>query len=319
MPEVTDDVLGEPFTVETIELPDDEEGAVVATLVHHPASAPGDRAVLYLHGFSDYFFQVELARWWAERGYAFYALDLRKYGRSLRDHHTPAWTTDLHAYFEEIDAAWERITGRDGHRHVVLTGHSTGGLTASLWAHHRQPAALVGLVLNSPWLDLHGSAWMRSLVGRVALDHVGRRRPRREIVRRVETFYSRSLHRAHQGEWDFDVALKPLQGMAVHAGWLRAVRRGHAEVHRGLDVPSPVLVLSSATTAWPREMGEDVHRNDVVLDVRQIRRWASSLGRHVTSAAVGGARHDVFLSLPDARAAAYRELDTWLTAYVEDR
>lgn len=313
------DVLGEPFTVETIDLADDDEGPVVATLVHHPAASATDRAVLYLHGFSDYFFHDELARWWSRRGYAFYALDLRKYGRSLRDHHTPAWTTDVHAYFEELDAAWERITHRDGHRHVVLTAHSTGGLTASLWAHHRRPRELAGLVLNSPWLDLHGAAWMRSLVGGAVLDQLGRRQPRREIARKVEGFYSRSLHHEHEGEWDFDLALKPLHGMAVHAGWLRAIRRGHAEVHRGLDVPAPVLVLSSGATAWPREMGEDVHRHDIVLDVRQIRRWASSLGRHVTSVAVDGARHDVFLSLPDAREAAYRELETWLTAYVEPR
>ena len=64
-------------------------------------------------------------------------------------------------------------------------------------------------------------------------------------------------------------------------------------------------------------MGEAVHRNDVVLDVEQIRRWASSLGRHVTSIAVEGARHDVVLSLPEVRARVYDELDTWLQAWVE--
>ena len=315
---MTTDVLGEPCTAETIELPAEDEGGLVATLVHRPAEAVDTRrAVLYLHGFSDYFFHVDLAQWWADRGYAFYALDLRKYGRSLRDHHTPAWVSDLHDYFGELDEAWDRVTGRDGHDQVVVVAHSTGGLTASLWAHHRQPAQLAGLVLNSPWLDMHGAAWLRSVAGKVALDRLGRHRPRHEIRRKVEGFYSRSLHREHDGEWDFDLALKPLHGMAVHAGWLRAVRRGHAEVHRGLDVPCPVLVLSSRRTAYPRAMGDDVHRSDVVLDVHQIRRWASSLGDHVTSVAVDDARHDVFLSLPEARVAAYREVDTWLTSYVE--
>ena len=64
-------------------------------------------------------------------------------------------------------------------------------------------------------------------------------------------------------------------------------------------------------------MGDDVHRNDVVLDVEQIRRWAPSLGRHVTSIAVEGARHDVVLSLPEARAQVYGALDAWLRAWVE--
>ena len=37
-------------------------------------------------------------------------------------------------------------------------------------------------------------------------------------------------------------------------------------------------------------MTDDVHSHDIVLDVEQIRRWAPSLGRHVTSIAVDGAR-----------------------------
>ena len=65
-------------------------------------------------------------------------------------------------------------------------------------------------------------------------------------------------------------------------------------------------------------MGEDVHSHDIVLDVAQIRRWATASGRHVTYVAVAGARHDVVLSLPAPRAAAYDELGRWLGAYVDD-
>jgi alpha-beta hydrolase superfamily lysophospholipase len=137
------DILGEPYLSETIELPDDEEGPVVATLVHRRTDADdgADRrgAVLHLHGFSDYFFQTPAADYWTERGYDFYALDLRKYGRSLRPHQTPNFVTDLRHYFEEIDEAMARIRDRDGHTHVIVTAHSTGGLVAPLWAHVRRP------------------------------------------------------------------------------------------------------------------------------------------------------------------------------------
>ena len=40
--------------------------------------------MLYVHGFSDYFFQTALADFFAARGLAFYALDLRKSGRARR-------------------------------------------------------------------------------------------------------------------------------------------------------------------------------------------------------------------------------------------
>ncbi len=64
-------------------------------------------------------------------------------------------------------------------------------------------------------------------------------------------------------------------------------------------------------------MSEDVHTTDIVLDVRQIRRWSPRLGRHVTYVSVPDARHDVFLSRTEPRAFAFAALDRWLTQFVE--
>lgn len=309
------DVLGAPYTRRTIDLGADSEGEVVTTLVHLSAAEPTDRAVLHVHGFADYFFHTEYAEWWTARGYDFYAVDLRKYGRSLREHQTPNYVEDLREYYADLDAVWEVIT-RD-HTAVVAAAHSTGGLTLPLWLNDRQPAELTGLLLNSPWLDMQGAAWLRSLPGRAALDQIGVRQPRRVIPRVVNGLYGRSLHRDFEGEFDFNFAWKPLDSYPVYAGWLRAIRRGHSEIHRGLDIAAPTLVLSSGRTVFPKEMGEEVHTSDVVLDVQQIRRWASSLGSHVTSIGIEGARHDVVLSRPAIRARVYEEIGHWLSAYVE--
>ncbi|WP_372729191.1 alpha/beta hydrolase, partial [Nocardioides sp.] len=280
------DLLGPPWLAETIDLPPDEEGTVVATLVSATAEAPSDKAVLHLHGFADYFFQTEYADWWRQRGYYFYALDLRKYGRSLQPHQTPNYATDLREYYPELDAAWHRITERDGHRHVVLSAHSTGGLTLPLWAHdQRLGSTLAGMVLNSPWFDMHGSLLQRT-VGARLMSRLGRRRPRQQIPRDVDGFYARSLHRDHEGEWEFDLAWKPLHSWPVYAGWLRAVREGHRRLHRGLDLDCPTLVLSSGATSRPLRMSDEVHAHDVVLDVSQIRQWSPAVSRHVTYVAV---------------------------------
>jgi alpha-beta hydrolase superfamily lysophospholipase len=315
----TVDVLGEPWMAETIGLPPDDEGPVVATLVSRRARRPTTRAVLHVHGFADYFFQTEYAEWWLDRGYDFYALDLRKYGRSIRPHQTPTYVADLHEYFAEIDLAMWRIVQRDGHDQVVASAHSTGGLTFPLWADERRPAELTGMVLNSPWFDLHGSAWTRSPAASRLLERVARRQPMREIPREVTGFYTRSLHRDHDGDWEFDLTWKPVESFPVRAGWLRAIRRGHAQLHAGLSVACPVLVLSSGATKRPTEMGEEVHSHDVVLDVPQIRQWSPAVGPHVTYVAVAGARHDVVLSRPEPRAKVYDELDKWHTAYVVAR
>lgn len=316
IPDAATDVLGEPYRSEVIDLPPDEEGRVVATLVHRAAGVPTTKAVLHVHGFADYFFQTGYAEWWNERGYDFYALDLRKYGRSLLPHQTPTYITDLRDYHDELDEAWRRVTERDGHTEVLLSAHSTGGLVTGLWADDRRPAALRGAVMNSPWLELQGSALMR-VVGTPVLKQLGARQPRREIKRHVTGLYGRSLHKDHDGEWDFDLLLKPIESFTVYAGWLRAVREGHARLHRGLALPCPVLVLSSGRSTMPQEMGEDVHGTDIVLDVEQIRRWATAYGPHVTYVAVDGARHDVVLSLEEPRRKVYETISTWLAAWVD--
>jgi alpha-beta hydrolase superfamily lysophospholipase len=308
------DVLGAPYHTETIELPDDEEGPVVATLVCRAAQAPTPRAVLHVHGFADYFFQTPAADYWVERGYDFYALDLRKYGRSLLEHQTANFVTDLRDYYPEIDEAYRRIVERDGHEHLVVTGHSTGGLITPLWAHDRQPA-LAGMVLNSPWLDLQGSLLLRT-AGTKAIDQLGARRPYLTIPRDVSGFYARSLHRDHDGEWDFDLTWKPLESHPVYAGWLRAVRRGHARAHRGLAVPAPVLVLTSALSGRPREYDETCSRTDIVLDVELIRKWAHKLADNVTLVRVAGALHDVTLSREPVRRRAFDEITRWSAAYL---
>src|SRR5262245_425016 len=115
-----------------IPLDPDDEGEVLATLVRRRSDGgPSNRAVLYVHGFTDYFFQTHLADFYAARGWDFYALDLRKYGRSLRPHQTPNFVRDIAEYYPELDAAAEQIRA-DGHDTLLVNAHSTGGLVTAL-------------------------------------------------------------------------------------------------------------------------------------------------------------------------------------------
>jgi len=309
------DLLGAPYTRETIELPDDYEGPVIATLVRRPLAEGADRgAVLHLHGYCDYFFQTATAEFFTDLGYDFYALDLRKHGRSLLPHQTPNFCLDLAEYFAELDEAVDRIRNRDGHQRLVLSGHSTGGLIGCLWAAarladgHRVADAFV---LNSPWLDLQGSFLLRT-AGTEAINRLGQRRPYAVVPRTVSGVYGETLHADCNGEWDFDWSWKPRESFPIRAGWLRAMRKGHRAVHRGIDVGAPVLTLCSTASLSAQEWSDDAASKDTVLDVKQIAKWSHQLSRNVTVARLEGAIHDVLCSREDVRKTAFASIQRWL-------
>jgi len=312
------DLLGDGYQQRVLELGDDPdgEGAIRAVLVRREtrASETVERAVLYVHGFSDYFFQTDLADFFAERGSAFYALDLRKSGRSRRPGQTAHYVSDLVQYDAELDAALDIVISEQPDRPVLVVAHSTGGLITALWLHRRRRttgvAPIDGLVLNSPWFDLQGKPINRNLLTWL-MRPLAKLRPFREI-KLPPGVYASTLHTSGTGEWDFDLELKPMGGFPVTIGWLNAIRRGHAQLHRGLNIGVPSLVLRSDRTVYERTYSPASDRADTVLDVTQIARWAGCLGGETTVVPIHGARHDVFLSQQDARHEAYRRVDDWL-------
>jgi alpha-beta hydrolase superfamily lysophospholipase len=314
---VEPDLLGAPYERQTIDLGEDAEGPVTATLVRRRSDRPTGAAVLYVHGFVDYFFQTHLADFYTGRGVDFYAIDLRKYGRSLHPHQTPNHCADVTEYYAEIDEAVRIIRAGDGHDRLLVNGHSTGGLVAALWAHDRREAdAVQGLFLNSPFLDFNAPWAVRNVVGPIA-GGFGRFRPDAKLPFGLNEVHGRSIHRDHDGEWEYDLTWKPLTGFPVRAGWLRAIRAAHARVHAGLDVRVPILVACSTTSYKQARWGEAARTADSVLDVDQIARWTPALGRHTTLIRVEGGLHDVVLSAEPARGRLFAEADRWLTTYFD--
>ena len=316
------DMLGDGYRQHVMELgiDPDGEGSIAAVLTRRE---PGDGdvargAVLYVHGFSDYFFQTELADFFADRGLAFYALDVRKSGRARRPGQTAHYVSDLIRYDDELGRALRIVAGAQPGLPVIVLAHSTGGLIVPLWLDRRRAAGRVapvtGLVLNSPWFDLQGNAVVRGPLTQ-ALRALARVRPYRALTG-PPGVYGQTLHVSGTGEWDFDTDLKPLDGFPVTIGWINAVRRGQAELHHGLDVGVPSLILRSDRSDFSRDYTPVSDRADTVLDVAQIARWAGCLGGETTVVPIEGARHDVFLSLAEPRAHAYAVMGEWLRQHV---
>ena len=267
--------------------------------------------MLYVHGWNDYFFQRHLADEVAASGIDFYALDLRRYGRSLREGQLAGFIIDLRDYFVELDRAVEIL--RADHDDIVLHGHSTGGLVLSLYLNAR-PDAASALVLNAPWLELQGSPALRPAL-QVMFGAVRQLSPTASLAMSDNGFYRRSISAAQDGEWDYRLDLKGDKAFAIRVGWLAAIMNGHSAISAGLAIDVPILVGISARSDFARKWSDDLLEVDTVLDVEQLASRAHRLGRHVTLVKFDGALHDLALSRPEIRDQWFAEIRRWLASY----
>lgn len=306
------DPLGDGFQMRYVHQPDDYAGHERSTIIRHLcADSTVTRGVLYVHGFNDYFFQAEEATQFNRHGYDFYAVDLRKYGRSLLPGQKRCDARDLSEYFADIDSALMQMH-RDGVTRIALMGHSTGGLICSLYlARRANPVKIDALILNSPFLDwnLGKIEWAVPVVSAI-----GYLFPDLPVPQGKSTAYGESIHRSHHGEWDFNTRWKSLRSEPVSAGWVRTIDRAQEELHQAnRPIHVPILLMFSARSHSADAWDPACRDSDVVLDVNDILRYGVLLGTDVTCVKVVGGVHDLFLSAPAVRAALYNKVFSWLT------
>ena len=361
------DVLGADYESRTIPLMDDDAGPVVATLVRYrgrassaptsspaaptlspaPTTSPTDThsacseatpqpphfVLLYIHGRNDYFFQRELAEDIAGCGGAFYALDLRRYGRSLRPGQRMGFVSNLSLYDEDISEALDLIREDYPDLPLVLMGHSTGGLLATLWA-NRHPGALDGLILNSAWLEMQTMASMRSAVVPI-LERIASRNPMWAVPGGDgPDHYGRSLREGWNAldaplpdslaaypddpavkGWSYALEWKRPGSYPAYAAWLEAILDGHENVASSVHLDIPVLSMMSTSSYFGEEFSEAVFSSDVVLDREVILERSARLGPLVTMASFPG-KHDLLLSDPQVRAEVYDTMNRWIGAFI---
>ncbi|MFR9649701.1 MAG: alpha/beta hydrolase [Rikenellaceae bacterium] len=307
-----EDILGDDFQQLTMQSGSGE----CATLVACVPLLDSGRAVLYVHGYNDYFFQAGMAQQFRNRGYNFYAVDLRGYGRSMVEEQTPFQVAELSDYFEDIDSALSIMSG-EGVESVVLMGHSTGGLTLSLYADNKEHNPMVeALVLNSPFFDMNLGWFVEKMVVPV-MSTLGGRFPTIATSSSEKIgAYAQSLLSRYHGEWEYDESMKFSTSLPISSMWIRAIHHGHKELHGGLNIPYPTLVMHSDNTVNGNNWTPEHQSGDSVLDVRDIAKYAPGVGKDVTVVEIKGALHDIVLSEESVRNHAYQVIFDWLDSAV---
>lgn len=303
------DILGDGFEMAFINHPADYSGKVRSTVIRKLATAPSHKAILYVHGFSDYFLQKEMAQMFVDHGYNFYAIDLRKYGRSLLEGQRLFQVRDLHEYFPDIDSAVEIISA-DGTESIALLGHSTGGLTTSLYMSEKPSPLIKALMLNSPFLDWNMPTFMKKVIIPIA-SSFGRVFPNVKIHQEPDAGYANTLSAHHQGEWHYreDWKLDVLPDPDL--GWIRAIYQGQKQLRRQ-SVKVPVLLMHSSCSVKKGVSKESYFHADAILDVETISYYGTRLGNDVTEVTFQDGLHDLVLSKKIIREQVYETMLSWL-------
>ncbi len=301
------------LTLDAAPLDPEPEAPVVATLVRRAGATKHPYAVLHVHGWNDYFFHTHVVDGFDEHGVTCYGIDLRRCGRSRAPGQLTGYVDSMDDYFADLDAALDLLAA--DHEHLILSGHSTGGLVVSLYADAR-PQRLAAVILNSPWLDLWGPPGAATAL-KAVLDTVGRRDPYAVVpLTAGDSLYAQVMHERWGGPWNYSLELKSPAGVPVRFGWLRAVMDAHARVAKGLAIDCPVFMATAERSWFVRRVSKKARSSDIVLDVSRISARAWRLGPSVMLVRIHDGVHDLFLSAPAARRQLYDHLDRWLRAFV---
>lgn len=289
------------YEVYTIQLANDYEGSVKATLIHKTCAEPHSKVILYIHGYIDYFFQHHVADYFVKQGFQFYALELRKYGRSWMPHQSPNYCRNIREYFPEIDQSIKYIFQRHSGASIALLGHSTGGLISALYLEEGNERKHINcLLLNSPFFEFNTSAWKKDLQIPIAAK-LGYLMPFLKKKNELNPFYIQSIAKRYYGKWDFREDWKPDEGFPLYFAWLRAILKAQKKLKKGLHIKQPVLCMSSDKSVYDKQWSENFFYGDSVLNINDIKHYCPNLGSHVDYVQIQDGMHDLYLSREDAQ------------------
>ncbi|WP_215231569.1 alpha/beta hydrolase [Dyadobacter linearis] len=304
------DILGKEFKQATIVQPGDYEGSVTCTIIRKTTPEKSTKAVLYVHGFNDYFFQEEMAERFLKEGYNFYAVDLRKYGRSWLAHQKFNNVRDLSEYFADIDTTLS-IIHNEGNTKVLLMGHSLGGLVVSMYADANSgKERFDAVLLNSPMFALEFKSGLKKTALPLMIKRA-EKHPETLIDLGLNPLYGESLHKDFHGEWSYSLGFKPLIAPPVNFGWLRAVNIGQEKLAQGLQINKPVLVLHAAKSIDEKKWSDAMFSGDAILNVSEVARQAQNIVGQYSIQSVPGGMHDLVLSRKPVREEVYSTIFNW--------
>lgn len=292
------------------------DGPCRSTIVRMKAPSGSKRAYLYIHGFNDYFFQSEMGRIFTDSGFNFYAVDLRRYGRSKLPWQYPYNIRNQEGYFADIDSAIAQIR-RDGNTDITLSGHSTGGLTVAFMAAMKGGKVGVDrIVTDSPFLEWNFNSFMRNMAI-PTVSFLGKIFKNAKIKQAHCDGYAYSLLKEYYGEWTFNTDWKMVYSPPVTWSWVGAINSAQGKLMKNREhITVPILVMHSSRKIDGCNYTPEFQTGDAVLDPEMLQKRGEKLGRVREVCAIDSGLHDLILSRETARRAAYDTIFSFIRRHM---
>lgn len=281
------------------------DGPCRSTIVRKICPEKSRRAYLYIHGFNDYFFQAEMGERFVDSGFNFYAVDLRRYGRSKLPWQYPYNIRKQEEYFADIDSALSQIR-RDGNTDITLSGHSTGGLTVAFMAAVKgKDIGVDRIVTDSPFLEWNYSSFMRN-IAIPTVSFMGKLFKNAKIKQSHCDGYAYSLLKEYYGEWIFNTNWKMIYSPPVTWSWIGAINSAQSRLmKKRKNITIPILVMHSSRKIDGCNYTPEFQTGDAVLDPEMLQQRGVKLGTVRQVCSIDSGLHDLILSRKEVRDAAY--------------
>lgn len=291
------------------------DGPCRSTIIRKLNPEGSRKAYLYIHGFNDYFFQAEMGDRFVDSGFNFYAVDLRRYGRSREPWQYPFNVRNQEEYFNDIDSALSQII-KDGNIDITLSGHSTGGLTVAFYGAMKGLDTPVDrIVTDSPFLEWNFSSFMRNFAIPI-VGFWGKISKNTKIKQGHCDGYAYSLLKEYYGEWEYNTDWKMVYSPPVTASWINAISTAQSKLMKNREnIMIPILVMHSSRKIDGCNYTPEFQTGDAVLDPEMIQKRGLKLGhdRHVCT--IDSGLHDLILSRKDVRDAAYDTIFSFIRSH----
>lgn len=288
------------------------DGPCRSTIVRKLNPRKTRKAFLYIHGFNDYFFQKEMGERFVDSGFNFYAVDLRRYGRSWEPWQYPFNVRKQTEYFNDIDSALVQIR-RDGNTDITLGGHSTGGLTVAYFAAMKGARCGVNrVVTDSPFLEWNFSAPMRNIAAPM-IEGLSKITPNAKVKQGHCDGYAYSLLKEYDGEWTYNTDWKMIYSPPVTFSWVGAINHAQSELMKKADhITVPILVMHSSRKIDGCNYTPEFKTGDAVLDPAMLQKRGMKLGKIREVCTIDSGIHDLILSERPHREAAYDSIFSFI-------